>query len=326
MRFAIVGAGKFATKRANVIDMIPAEKAELKAIVDINLEKAKTLAKKFSCEALSDHRKLLGRDDIDSVVVAVPNKYHCEISKAFLEAGKNVLCEKPVTKTVEEAKELVEAAKKSKAFFKTGSNHRYFPNVQKAKELLDQNKIGRPIFARGWIGNNGKYVQNSWFWDKELSGGGTFLDNGCHIMDIFRWFLGEVNECKGYTVSNVWPTELEDTGFALYRTVDEKVFFLQSSWVEWSGYMYMEFYGEEGFIFVDSRFRNSVTLGRKDGYSETFDFSSLPPASHKLELLDFIEKIENKTQPVPSAYDGMRVVEMVHALYEASRTDKTIKL
>jgi UDP-N-acetylglucosamine 3-dehydrogenase len=325
MRFAIIGAGRFAEKRANVISKLPSDKAELKAIVDVDLEKAKTTAKKYGCEAFSDYRKLMERDDIDSVVVATPNKYHCEISKAFLEAGKNVLCEKPITKTLEEAKELVEAAKKSKAFFKTGSNHRYFPNVQKAKELLDQNKIGRIVFARGWIGTNGQYVQNSWFVDKELSGGGTLLDNGCHIMDIFRWLLGKVNECKGYSINKVWPTELEDTALALYKTVDGKVFFLQSSWIEWSGYMYMEFYGEDGFIFVDSRFSNRLVLGRRDGYYETFNFSSLPPVSHKLEILDFIEKVENKIQPVPSAYDGMRVIEMIHALYESSKTGETVK-
>jgi predicted dehydrogenase len=326
MRFAVIGAGRFAVKRADVINNLPSGRAELKAVVDVDLERAKTLAKKYNCEAFSDYHKLLEHDDIDSVIVATPNKYHCEISEAFLEAGKNVLCEKPITRNLEEAKKLVEAAKKSKAFFKTGSNHRYFPNVQKAKELLDQNKIGRLIFARGWIGNNGQYVQNRWFWDRELSGGGTFLDNGCHIMDIFRWLLGEVSECKGYTIHDVWPTELEDTGLALYKTVNGKVFFLQSSWIEWSGYMYMEFYGENGFIFVDSRFCNSVTLGRRDGYYETFDFSSLPSVSHQLEILDFIEKIENKIQPIPSAYDGMRVVEMVQALYEASRTEKTVKL
>jgi UDP-N-acetylglucosamine 3-dehydrogenase len=326
MNFAIIGAGKFAEKRANVISKGLARKAELKAIVDIDIEKAKGLAKKCGGEAFSDYRKILDRDDIDSVIVATPNKFHCEISKAFLDAGKNVLCEKPVTKTVEEAQILVEAAKKSKGFFKTGSNHWYFPNVQKAKELLDQKKIGKLIFARGWIGNNGKYVQKSWFWDKDMSGGGTFLDNGCHIMDIFRWLLGEVSECKGYTLNNVWPTELEDTGFALYKTIDNKVFFLQSSWVEWSGYMYMEFYGTDGFIFVDSRFHNTVTVGNQDGYNETFDFSSAPPVSHKMELLDFIEKIGNKVQPSPGAYDGMRVVQMVHALYEASKTDKTVRL
>jgi len=326
MRFAIIGAGKFAMKRIDVINTLPSDKAGLKAVVDIDLEKAKTVAKKYGCEAFSDYRDLLERDDIDTAVVATPNKYHCEISKAFLNANKNVMCEKPITKTIEEAKEIDEAAKKSKAFFKTGSNHRYFPNVQKAKELIDQNKIGRIIFARGWIGNNGKYVQNSWFWDKELSGGGTLLDNGCHLMDIFRWLLGEVCECKGYTMNDFWPMELEDTGLALYRTVDGKVFFLQSSWIEWAGYMYMEFYGEDGFIFVDSRFCNKVSLGRRDGYYETFDFSSLPSVSHQLEILDFIEKVENKIQPTPSAYDGLRVVEMVHALYQASKTNETVKL
>ncbi len=325
MRFAIIGAGKFAGKRINVINSIP-DKAELKAIVDIDSGKAETLAKKYGCEAFSDYRDLLERDDIDTAIVATPNKYHCEISKAFLTSGKNVMCEKPITQTVEEAKEIVETVEKSKKFFKTGSNHRYFPNVQKAKELIDQNKIGRIIFARGWIGNNGKYVQNSWFWDKDLSGGGTLLDNGCHLMDIFRWLLGEVSECKGYTMNDFWPTELEDTGLALYKTVDGKVFFLQSSWIEWAGYMYMEFYGEDGFIFVDSRFCNKASLGRRDGYYESFDFSSLPPVSHKLEMLDFIKKVENKIQPTPSAYDGMRVVEMVHALYQASKTNKTIKL
>ena len=326
MRFTIVGAGKFAAKRINAINAIPSDKAELKAIVDVDSAKAETLAKKYGCEAFSDYHDLLERDDVDSVIVATPNKYHCEISKAFLEADKNVLCEKPVTTTVEESQILVETSKKSKGFFKTGSNHRYFPNVQKAKELIDQNKIGRIIFARGWIGNNGKYVQDSWFQDKKLSGGGTFLDNGCHIIDIFRWLLGEVCECKGYTIHDFWPSELEDTGLALYKTVDNKMFFLQSSWIEWSGYMYMEFYGEDGFIFVDSRFCNKASLGRRDGYYESFDFSSLPPASHKLEILDFIEKIENKIQPTPSAYDGMRVVEMVNALYEASKTNQTVKL
>ncbi|MEO0294168.1 MAG: Gfo/Idh/MocA family oxidoreductase [candidate division WOR-3 bacterium] len=324
MRFAIIGAGSFGLKRISAITAIP-ERAELKVIVDSDLEKAKSIASKYNCEAFKDYREILSRDDIDSVIVATPNKYHCEISKAFLSVGKNVLCEKPITRTVEEAQELVETVKTSKAFFKTGSNHRYFPNVQKAKELIEQNKIGRIIFARGWIGNNGDYVKGKWFWDREISGGGTFLDNGCHIMDIFRWFLGEFCECKGYIVHDFWPTEVEDTGFALYKTVDGKICFLQSSWIEWSGYMYMEFYGENGFIFVDSRFCNKVSVGRRDGYFETFDFSSLPSISHKMEILDFIEKVENNLQPTPTAYDGMRVLKMVHALYEAARNNETVR-
>jgi predicted dehydrogenase len=222
---------------------------------------------------------------------------------------------------------MVEAAKKSKAFLKTGSNHRYFPNVTKALQIVADGGIGEPIFLRGTIGHDGELLKGRWFWNPELAGGGTFLDNGCHLLDISRVVFGDFSECQGFVGTTFWPVApLEDNGFALYRNRQGKIAQVQSSWIEWYGYMYFEIYGSKGFVVVDSRRANRVLFGKRgEEHTTVYDYSDMPPRSHELELIDFMSCIRKGRQPSPSGEDGLRVLQMVEALYSSSSKGRVVK-
>ncbi len=326
LRFAVLGCGRMGARRMKTIQ--ENKDAELVCITDLDKEKARRLANETECDYDPDYRKCVGRHDVDVVVISLPNGFHLEASVLALKNGKHTFCEKPLARTPDEARLMVSAAKESGVSLKTGSNLRYFPNVLRAKELIDIQKIGELLFVRGWIGHSGASKLGTWFLDPEMAGGGTYLDNGCHLLDLTRWFLGEVAECQGFVATVHWPvTPLDDIGLGIFKTRDGKLAFIQSSWVEWADYMYMEVYGKNGFLRIDNRNPSChLTLGRVDGTHELLDYSHIPANSYTLELEDYVQAIRDGKQPVPSGYDGMRVVQMVHAVYESSRSGKKIDL
>ena len=300
----------------------------LVCVFDSDQSKGKELAKRMGCKLCRSYLEVTRDPKVDCVIVSTPNKYHTSISISALKNGKHVFCEKPLARTPEEALRIVKAAERNRVFLKTGSNVRYFPNVIKAKELLDNSEIGETMFMRGWIGNSGLHLKKPWFSDPDMAGGGTFLDNGTHMLDLTRWFLGEMEECTGFVSTRFHPVRpLEDLGMGLFKTTDGKLAFIQSSWVEWGDYFYIEIYGKKGYIRVDSRFPICKTiLGKKNDIVQAFDYSKQPVTSYRLELESFVKAIHEGRQPLPSGYDGLKAVEMAHAIYQSSKMGRTIKL
>jgi len=323
--FAVIGCGRMGMRRIGLIRNCT--QATLRCVEDSSGEIAEKVGKQAGCEYCTGWESAVSRPDVDCVVVSVPNKFHRDIVIAALGAGKHVFCEKPLARNPVEARQMVEAAEKSGRFLKIGSNLRYFPSVLKAKELLDANRIGEVLFARGWIGHAGWQI-GTWYSDSEVIGGGTLLDNGCHLLDIYRWFLGEVESCVGFASTTLWPiAPLEDNAMALFRFGGGKTAFLQSSWTEWAGYMYLEVYGTEGLIRIDNRGQDCVaTLCTRQGQNSVFDYSKEPPKSYILEFDDYINCIAGGRQPSPSGFDGLRAVQMAHAVYESARRGEEVRI
>jgi predicted dehydrogenase len=325
LNFAVVGCGRMGLRRISTIRSHP--KAELRCVEDYDPGIAKKVAEEVGCDWCSGWQNAVSRPDVDCVTVSVPNKFHRDVAVAALEAGKHVFCEKPLARNPDEAVAMVEATQRSGSFLKVGSNLRYFPSVLKAKELLDDSKIGKTLFARGWIGHSG-WNLGTWYSDPEIIGGGTLLDNGCHLLDLYRWFLGEVESCVGFASTTLQLAgPLEDNAMAIFKFEGGKMAFLQSSWTEWAGYMYLEIYGTEGFIRIDNRGQNCITtLGAKDGQQKVFDYSQEPPRSYILEFDDYIDAILNNQQPLPSGFDGLRAVQMAHAVYQSALLGREVKV
>lgn len=337
LNFAVVGCGAFGVRRVNALRSIGANISGLTCLVDLDKARVGKLAEEAGAEYEPDYLKAVKRDDVDVVVVATPNILHAPISIAALNAGKHVICEKPLARNPKEARAMVAAAKKNKVFLKTGSNLRYFSNVEKAKELIDAGTIGKPLFVRGWIGHDGKKILHSWNVKKDLAGGGTILDNGAHILDLFRWLVGDFSDCFGFVRTLELPIQVEDNGMGVFKAKDGRMAFIQSSWTEWSGYMYMEVYGPKGSVIIDNRGERLVDSGKwlvsshtihttKEGARQVFDYSTERPQSYELELEDFIKNVSKGRQPMASGYDGMKVVEMVDSIYRSSKTGRIVKL
>lgn len=333
LRFIVVGCGRFGSRRARVIKNNP--EAELVCLVDTDKEKASKLAKELGCEYSTDYIKTLDEKDTDVVLIATPNAYHASQAIEALNRKKIVFCEKPLARNPYEAKQMVDAARRNNVFLKTGSNLRFFPSILKAKQLVSENAIGDLINFRGWIGNDGEQL-NYWFSDFETTGGGTFLDNGVHLLDLSRMFLGEVEECIGYTQLAYWSdkTKSEDNGYGIFKFKGNKFAIIHSSWTEWLGYMYGELYGKNGYIQIDNRIGgNKLTVFNKKEAPQVFDYSSLspqspllPPPSYEHEIKDFIRSIKEGREPRPNGYDGMRAVQMAYAVYESARTGSAVRI
>lgn len=246
-----------------------------------------------------------------------------------LAAGCHVFCEKPLAVSVEDAREMVASARESGRQIQVGSHLRYFANVKKAKELLDGGAIGNALTFRGMIGHDGWNLgHDSWFRNANLSGGGTFIDNGPHLLDIARWMMGEIVSGTGLIQTGrreIAP--LEDFGVGIFRTTRGQTITIQSSWNEWDGYFAFEIYGEAGLIRVDNRGQRSTTeLIFRDKNRQFFDYSELPPSSYDEEVDTFIDALRTMRPSSPSGEDGQRVVEMVAAVYRGAIVGSHITL
>jgi predicted dehydrogenase len=319
LRFSVIGCGRMGMRRLRCLKDHPATK--IVAVSDSTDELARKAAAEFGVPAHRDWSEVLG-PDVDGVFVCTPNKHHAEITIEALRRGKHVFCEKPLARNVAESRAMVSAALASKGFLKTGSNLRYFPNILAAQRLLSEGKIGDLLFSRSWIGHEGWNLTKQWFSQVESSGGGTFLDNGCHVFDILRWFMGEMIECVGMTDTGLWKIEpLEDNAVGVFRSHRGKLALVHSSWTEWAGYFYMEVYGSDGFLRIDCRKAAcTLTVGTTKGEMTVQDFSSLPPSSYQDEVRAFVTSLQEGRQPYPSGFDGLRAVQMAHGVYDAGRT------
>jgi len=324
--FVVVGCGRMGKRRAKAVTKN--HNSELLCVVDNDLTQARSLAEELNCQFYTHLDEAIKRDDVDAVVVSVPNKYHLEASLKSLKLGKHVFCEKPLAITPKEAKLMVETALNEGVFLKAGSNVRFFHNILKAKELVDDRTIGKLLFARGWIGHEGwNLKQDSWFIDPQLIGRGTMLDNGCHLIDIIRWFMAEIKECFGCcsTLLHKLPNDIEDNSMGILIGLNGELAMIQSSWTDWNGYFYLEFYGENGALYIDNRGNEAKTIIKtKNNELRVFDYSKEPKISFQMEIDDFISSILAGKHPLPSGYDGMRVIQIINGIYESSSQGQKI--
>jgi predicted dehydrogenase len=304
-------------KRAQAIKN--SKKGKLKNIFDPdknNLEKAEKILETKS----SNLQAILTDKNIHAVCICAPNKFHKKIIIDSLKSGKYVFCEKPIAANLSEAEEIYEITKKYPNKLQIGSNHRYFESVKFAKKLIAKNEIGEVLSFSGRIGHNGERIKNSWFWKKEMSGGGTLIDNGCHLLDLSRFFLGNFEKGSGIISNIYWKNiDVEDTAFGNFKTKDGKVASIFCSWRLLSGYFFFELNGTEGYINVDGRFDthggDKVFWMDREKKINSKDFSKIKPNSYVDEINNFIENLENGRDCSPSAKDGLEVMRMVNLIY-----------
>ena len=319
MHFAVIGLGSFGIKRAQAIKN--SKQAKLVCIYDINNENAEK-AKKNLQVPISNYDDILKNKKIEIICVCTPNKFHKKTIIDSLNAGKHVFCEKPLVKNVDEAREIFNITKKSKNILQVGSNHRFFESVRYAKKLIDDGTIGEVLSFNGRIGHNGERLKNTWFWKKEISGGGTLLDNGCHLLDLSRFFVGNFVSGTGLISNVYWKNiEVEDTASGIFKTAEGKIATIFCSWRLLSGYLFFEINGSEGYLNVDGRFDTHggdkiFWSTKKDGKFFSRDFSHIKPNSYQLEIDNFVSNLKNNKECSPTARDAFEVMKMISFIYK----------
>ena len=323
MNVAIIGCGLIGHKRANAL-----AGCRLVACADSIRERAEELARKCSgVEVVPDWRGVVERPDVDIIIVSTSHDVLSEVTIASLQAGKHVLVEKPAARSVSELDLVIDAAEKSKTLVRVGFNHRYHPAFIKAMEIVASGEMGQLMFIRGRYGHGGRIgYDKEWRAVKELSGGGELMDQGVHLIDLARIFLGDFHDVQGAAHTYFWNMPVEDNGFMLLKTTMKQVAFLHASWTEWKNTFSFEIYGKEAKIDISG-------LGGSYGVERLAYYKMLPqmgppetviweyPGSDnslEVEFAEFVEDIRLGRQPSAGLNDARATLEIINKIYKES--------
>ena len=249
LRVALVGCGDIGILRARALALGPS--CRLMVTADTDAAKAANVAAIVPGAAhVTDWRLAIARDDVDAVIVSTPPSLHQEMCIEALEAGKHVLCEKPLARTPDECRAMVAAAERTGKRLATGFNYRFYPSFRRARELLDSGVIGELDHIRSYGGYSATSHNQPWVHDAGTVGGGALRDIGIHLLDLTRDFLGDVASVKGVASGRVWKYPgCEDNGFALLTSSRGNLASVHASWTEWRRYQFrIEIYGSRGCI------------------------------------------------------------------------------
>lgn len=332
MNVGLIGCGLIGKKRAAAV--ITAEDS-LVCVYDSNYETAERFAENFSTLYALDINRILDNKSIDVVIVSTPNKFIVPYSMKSLFFGKHVLCEKPPGKDSIETEKLRNVVEHTGKILKVGFNHRYHPAISQAHTLVESGQIGNPMFIRAVYGHGGRLgYEKEWRADKELSGGGELLDQGVHLIDLSRWFMGDFERVFSITKDYYWELNgLEDNAFSILMTQNDRVAQFQTSWTQWKNRFNFEIYGDKGYIKIDglggSYGLETLTQGLKtNGVPQEIvqEFPGVDKSWDK-EWEDFKSAIKNNKQPkMGNIYDGLAVMKTVGALYHSAKSGTVTKI
>jgi predicted dehydrogenase len=323
VQVAIIGCGLIGQKRARAL-----AGCQLVACADVRQERVEALAHLVpGTQAVADWRMAVERRDVDIVIVSTTHDALAEITSAAVCAGKHVLVEKPAARRAAELTPVIAAAKHAPVLVRVGFNHRYHAACRKARELVEAGALGELMYIRGRYGHGGRlgYAQE-WRANPEQAGGGELIDQGIHLIDLARWFLGDFVEVQGFAHTYYWDMPVEDNGFMLLKTAQQQVAFLHASWTEWKNLFSLEIFGRQGKL-------DMTGLGGSYGIERLAYYRMLPQmgppetaiweypmadTSWEAEFAEFVEDIRLGRQPAAGLYDAQAALQIVERIYEVS--------
>ena len=326
MKAAIVGCGFIGRKRAQALSG-----ATVAVCCDLVLDRAQALAKDYGARATADWREAVCSPDVQVVFVATTHDMLPQIAEAAAAAGKHVLIEKPGARRACELDGVKAAAKRSGALVRIGFNHRYHRAFQKAREIFDSGVMGDMMFVRARYGHGGRVgYEKEWRANPEISGGGEGIDQGMHLIDLARWFLGDFRHADGHSGTYFWDMPADDNSFYLLRTGGGQTAFLHASWTEWKNIFSFEIYGKLAKMEI-SGLGGSYGVERLAYYQMTPDMG--PPEttifeypmaddSWQREWRAFAEDIAMSRVPSPGIEDAQAALRVVEEIYGKSGLGK----
>ena len=322
----IIGCGLIGQKRAKALGSC----GKLIACADNVIERATSLAYSFNAKSFSDWRELIAMHEIDIVIISTLHDSLSEITLAAVNSGKHVLVEKPAARTSTELEPILLGLKESNVKVHVGFNHRYHRALRKAKEIVLSGALGDLMFIRARYGHGARLgYDKEWRADPKLSGGGELIDQGPHLIDLSRWFLGDFSEIDGFAHTYYWNMPVDDNGFMLLKTPKKQVAFLHASCTEWKNLFSMEIYGKDGKIDISG-------LGGSYGLEKLTYYKMLPQMgppetvsweypmsddSWEVEMAEFYEDIQLDRPPSAGLNDAYQALKIIEKIYKESGYD-----
>ncbi|MFH1378782.1 MAG: Gfo/Idh/MocA family oxidoreductase [bacterium] len=278
-----------------------------------------------------NYMDIINAKNIDAVFVCTPNFLTSKIVVEALQSGKHVFSEKPPGRNAFEMKQMVDAEKNNsgrKLMF--GFNHRHHESMIHAKKIIDSGEIGKVLWMRGRYGKSvGNDFCNTWRAKRETAGGGIFLDQGIHMLDLFLMMVDDFDEVKAYISNLFWKLDVEDNVFAIFRNKQGQVASLHSTMTQWRHMFSMEIFLEKGHIVINGLLTTSGSYGQEEMSVERNNAPGSAVSwqeqerrfynintSWEHEVKMFFDAIEtNSNIAVGNSHDAYKLMKLVDKVY-----------
>jgi predicted dehydrogenase len=329
-RFAIIGCGKIAPRHAAEA----VKQGRLLAVCDIVKEKADALARQFSAKPYYNIADLLAHEkETDIVSVCTPNGLHAEHSIQSLQAGKDVLCEKPMAISSMAAKKMIEATQKTGRKLYIVKQNRFNPPVVFVKQLLEKNKLGKIFnFQVNCFWNRpAAYYQNSWHGTQKLDGG-TLFTQFSHFIDLLYWLLGDVASANGIRANYLHRglIEFEDTGAVFLKMNNDAIgtinYTINSHRKNMEGSLIL--FGEKGTVKIGGQYLNELEYFSVEGETEPdlpkgnpsnqYGFYQGSMSNHDKVYEMLVKAVDDPSLPFITPEETLKTIEIIEKIYDAS--------
>ena len=308
VRWGLIGAGDIAHKRIAPA-LIDLDNCELTAVSRGRAELAEAFAAEFGVKRwFADWREMLTDDDIDAVYIATPVFLHAEQTIAAAEAGKHVLCEKPMALNVEECDRMIAASKANNVRLGIAYYRRFYPVLERVRQIIASGEIGKVVFAQM---NAFEYFDPSpdnpraWLLEKEKSGGGPMMDFGCHRLEVLTDLFGKVRRTESIIANVAFDREVEDTAAVLLQFESDTCAALIVTHASHEPQDTLEIYGTKGSIHIPALNLGDIIIKTTAGEKT----ESHPPHTniHQPLIEDFAVSVLTGREPRVNGETGRQI-------------------
>ncbi len=321
---------------------IAPEEAEVMAVASPTLGHAASLAERYGIpRVFTDYREMLRERDIEMVTIAAPNHLHARMALDAVRAGKHVVCEKPLAMTLEEGEEMIAAAREQGVLLLYAEELFFTPKYVRAKEMADQGAFGNVYLVKQSEKHFGPH--NEWFWEVDRSGGGVFMDMGCHGIAFCRWFLNRSPirsvYCQMGTYVHRDKTRGEDDSLCILEFDNGAVGLVENSWARRGGMDdRVEVYGSGGVTYANLHMGNALPTYSETGYGYAVEkapttrgwtypvFDELWNYGFPQEMSHFARCVRGREEPIATGEDGLIVMEALYAGYASAASGRKVTL
>jgi len=329
-RIGVIGLGSVA-QLVHLPNLIKIKNAEITAVAEVNKSKLHSVADKYDIKKrYSNYLELINNDAIDAVIIATPTHLHKQMAIDCLNAGKDVLVEKPLARNSIEGEEIIKCAKKNNRKLMVGMHLRYRPDSMLIRSLIDAGEIGNPFYIKcGWIRKQSS--SEKWFNKREEAGGGVILDLGINLVDLALW-LADFPKAVSISTKNYHhhSKNLEDTSISFIRCENSVTINLEVSWslAEEKDIFYTNVFGTKGsiganpFKLIKVMADEQIDLGSTFADSPTQAFKK----SYLNELKSFIGAIRGLNPVFSSGEEALQLLKIAETMYKSAEKDQEIKI
>ncbi len=352
-KIGIVGCGKVAHLHARAIKNI--EQAELAGVWSRSASSAAKFAREYHVNAFDDIRAMVKDASMDMVIVCTPHPFHKEPALAAASAGAHVLVEKPLASSLEDCDAMIAACRNANVKLGVVSQRRWYAPVERVKKAIGEGKIGKPVFGTinmlGWRDKN-YYDADEWRGTWKMEGGGVLVNQAPHQLDIFQWYMGEIDELYGLWRNLNHPyIEVEDTALAIVKFKSGAVGNIIVSNSQKPGiFGKVHVHGENGAsvgvqtdggaMFVAGMSNvleppvndlwtvpgeEDLLTRWKEEDSRFFNTIDATIYYMECQIREFLEAISENREPLVNGEEGRKTVELFTAIYRSTRDNRPVK-